>query len=99
VPVISVPTALVKRSLTRVWGPSLPAVEPRGGSPTLSLRSEPTWSPGHVEPRSRLQEVEKSGIREILCEILAASVWDDERGSVSEGEPSRGKDHAPATRA
>ena len=83
--VTSATAALVEQPPARTWESSLTAVRPGGRSSWMSLQNNPPRSVGQREPQGCLQETENPGVREILCEMLATSVWDGEHGDRGTG--------------
>jgi hypothetical protein len=79
--------------------PNLPVVDLRGRLPWISQQSKVTPSYVHLEPPGDLQELERADIREILCEMLASSVWEGGDGNGREEGKSYGESHVCATRA
>ena len=61
---------------------NLSAVDSRDRLASILQQSNGTRICRHPEPDGHLQEVERAGICEILCEMLVTSVWEDGNGSV-----------------
>lgn len=59
----------------RVRESDVSAVDLRDRYPRILLPSRATRSPGRQEPRDRLQNAEREGVREMFSEMLATSVW------------------------
>jgi hypothetical protein len=72
---------------TRAWKPIYAGVDPQHRWASIFQQSK------------GLQDVERMGIREILCEMLVASVWEDGDGRVRKEGNSRVEDHHVTTRA
>jgi hypothetical protein len=75
------------------------AAEPPDTSTRISQRSTPTRYGGCPEAHRCIDEVERAGLRELLCEMLVSSVWEDGHGHVRTEGKNRDEDHSSATRA
>ena len=75
----------------------LPTVDPRDRLRQILQQSKGTENCRYSEPHGRLQEVERTGIREIFCEMLVTSIWEDSDGSVRKEEKNRVEDHNGTT--
>ena len=84
--------------LARVGQPILPAVDTRDRLARISQQSNGTRNGKYLEPHGRLQESERAGLRGLLCEMLATSVWEDGDGSVRKEGKNRVEDHNGTTR-
>lgn len=81
------PTPRMTRSATRESKPIYGAVDP-----------QQRWA-SILEQSKGLQDVERMGMREIFCEMLVASVWEDGHGRVRKEGNNRVEDHHSTTRA
>jgi len=93
---IPMPTPTLARSSTSEWNPLPAAVDPQDNLPSLLQQSEGRRTGQGPQPHSRLQHLE---IREMLCEMLVASVWEDGHGRVRKERKNYGEDHKSTTRA
>lgn len=87
------------RSPTREWKPILAAVDPQDRLVSILQQSKERRNCRRPKPHGRLQDVQRAEIREILCEMLVTSVWEDGDGSVQKEGKNRVEDHNSATRA
>ena len=92
-------TPRVTRSPAREGKPILAAVDPRDRLASMLQQSKGTRNCRCPKPHGRLQDVERAGIRQILCEMLVTSVWEDGNGSVPKEGKNRVEDHNSTTRA
>jgi len=67
--------------------------------PRISQRSTWTRFSGCPEVRRCVDEAGRMGLRELLCEMLVSSVWEDGHGHVRTEGRNRDEDHSSATRA
>ena len=84
--VIVMRAARVTQLPARGGKPNGPEVDLRSRLAWISQQSKMTPRCGPLEPRGGLQEMERAGIREILCEMLATSVWEGGDGSLRKEE-------------
>ncbi len=64
----------------------LSAVNPQARLPSIMRQNNGTQHCRRLEPQGGLQEVDRAGIREIFCEMLVTSVWEDGDGCVRKEE-------------
>jgi hypothetical protein len=70
------------RSPAREGNRNLSAADPPDRWTRISQRSTRTRYSGCPEAHRCVAEVEKAGLRELLCEMLVSSVWEDGHGHV-----------------
>lgn len=75
----------------------LPTVDPWDRQKQILQQSKRTENCRRPEPQGCLQEVERAGIREIFCEMLVTSIWEDGDGCVRKEEKNRVEDHNSTT--
>jgi hypothetical protein len=86
------------RSPAREGKPNLSAVDPRDRWARISQRSQGTRNSRCPEAHGCLDEAERVGLRELLCEMLVISVWEEGDGNGRTEGKNRDEDHRSATR-
>ena len=87
------------RLLAREGKLHLSAVDPQDRLARISHRTNKTRHCKCAEPQGCLQEVVRVGLREILCDMLVTSVWEDGDGSLRKEGKNGDENHNSAPRA